>query len=553
MNQAVLELLEKIDQGVDVERAKSDISKKYKLPKMFTNIEILNELSKEQRKKYAKVLITKPTRTASGVFPIAVMSAPFACSHGKCVYCPGGPNSVFGDVPQSYTGNEPSTMRAIRAGYDSYLIVFNRLEQYVVLGRIPEKCEVIIQGGTFPSMPKGYQEEFVKNIYKAMNDFSEYFFKEKELDFEKFKEFFELPGDIDNDERAERVKKRILALKETSDLEEEQEKNETSQIRCVGLTIETKPDWGFVKHGNEMLRFGCTRVEIGVQSTFQDIIMKLNRGHTVEDTKQSFRELKDLGFKINAHIMLGLPGSSQARDLQSLKDLFGDEDFRPDLLKIYPCLVIKGTPLYELWKRGMYKEITVEEAARTIAEAKKFIPEYVRIMRVQRDIPSTVIDAGPIKTNLRQEVEKICVREGIKCRCIRCREAKTESLPESTLKVAEYAASRGKEFFISLESKDKIVGYCRLRFPSSQLREEITKETAIIRELHIYSDALPLGKRDEQSLQHRGFGKKLMNEAERIAKEHKKTKMVVISGRGVRGYYKKLGYKEEGPYVSKMF
>ncbi|HZX12440.1 MAG TPA: tRNA uridine(34) 5-carboxymethylaminomethyl modification radical SAM/GNAT enzyme Elp3 [Candidatus Nanoarchaeia archaeon] len=552
MKEAAQELLIKVEQGIPLERAKGEVSKKYHLPKMLTNIEILNELSKEERKKYASQLITKPRRTASGVFPIAVMSAPFACSHGKCIFCCGGPNSVFGDVPQSYTGHEPSTMRAIRANYDPYLIVFNRLEQYVILGRIPEKCDVIIQGGTFPALAREYQDDFIANIFKAMNDFSERFFsKEGEFEYEMFKEFFELPGSIKDAERTKRIHEKIKGLKGTSELEREQERNEYSKIRCIGLTIETKPDWGLLKEGNEMLRQGCTRVEVGIQTVYEDIIQGLNRGHTVEETKESIRVLKDLGFKINGHYMLGLPRSDEEKDLLGLKELFENAEFRPDMVKIYPCLVIKGTPLFELWKRGKYGEISVERAARTIAFFKMFVPEYVRIMRVQRDIASTVIDAGPIKTNLRQEVEKICKKENIHCKCIRCREAGFKSVENPEVKVLEYEASEGKEFFISLEKDNVLIGYCRVRFPSQCLREEITEKSAIIRELHIYSDALPLGERAEKSLQHRGFGKRLMEAAERIAKEKGKEKMLVISGIGVKEYYRKLGYKKEGPYMAK--
>ncbi len=553
MKEVIQELLIGLDENKDVEKVKAGISKKFKLKKMFTNIEILNELSSEERKKYAKLLITKPARSASGVFPVAVMSAPFACKHGKCIFCPGGPDSFFGDVPQSYTGHEPSTMRAVRAGYDPYLIVFNRLEQYILLGRIPEKCDVIIQGGTFPSFLKEYQDDFVMNIFKAMNDFSEMFFKEGEFEYEKFKEFFELPGSIKDEQRSGRIQRKIKELKQSSSLEREQERNERSKIRCIGLTIETKPDWGKVEEGNEMLRQGCTRVEVGVQTVFEDVIKGLNRGHTIEDTKECIKILKDLGFKINAHYMLGLPNSSSEKDLEGLKVLFENPEYRPDMLKIYPCLVIKGTPLHELWKRGCYREITVEEVARTIAEFKKFVPEYVRIMRVQRDIASTVIDAGPIKTNLRQEIEKISNKEGSKCRCIRCREVGTRKIKNVELEVREYEASGGREFFISFEGEDKIVGYCRVRFPSEFLRKEITEDTAMVRELHIYSDAVQLGKKEEESLQHKGFGKRLMEEAERIAKKYGKRKMIVISGIGVKEYYRKLGYEKDGPYMSKSF
>ncbi|MBI5391622.1 tRNA uridine(34) 5-carboxymethylaminomethyl modification radical SAM/GNAT enzyme Elp3 [Candidatus Woesearchaeota archaeon] len=555
MREAIQVLLERVKAGNDVDKVKKEIASKFKLEKIPTNIEILNELTQEERKQYASWFVTKPSRTISGVIPLAVMSAPFGCKHGKCIFCPGGPDSIFGNVPQSYTGYEPSTMRAIRANYDPYQIIFNRLEQYIVIGRIPQKGEVIVQGGTFPSMPKEYKEEFITYIYKALNDFSEVFFKNGELDFEKFKTFFELPGDIHNEERAERVREKIMALRKTGILEKEQRKNERAFIRCVGLTIETKPDWGRKEHGNELLRLGCTRIEIGVQSTFQEVLEKLNRGHTVQDTIRSIRELKDLGFKINAHMMLGLPNSSPEKDLGSLKELFSNPDFCPDMLKIYPCLVMKGTPLFQLWKRGLYKEITAEEAANTIAEAKRFMPKYVRIMRVQRDIPSTVIDAGPIKTNLRQEVEKICKKKGIECQCIRCRESgRHEAIEKITINEYKYEASQGTEYFIAAEdTKNNIlVGYCRMRFPSQSLHQEITEKTAIVRELHVYSDTLPLGEKSEKSLQHRGFGRKLMEKAEQIAKEQGKDKIVVISAVGTHEYYKKVGYEKEGVYMVKQ-
>ncbi len=562
MNAAMIqEILQEVKHTKDltpeaIDKAKKQISAKYKEKNVPTNIEILNHLTQAERKEYSKFLITKPTRTLSGVIPLAVMSAPFSCSHGKCIFCPGGPGSVFGDVPQSYTGHEPSTMRAIRANYDSYQIIFNRLEQYIVMGRIPQKGEVIIQGGTFPSMPKQYQKEFVTYIYKAMNDFSEVFFKNNELDFETFKEFFELPGSIHDKEREMRIKEKVLKLRGTASLKKEQARNETAFVRCVGLTIETKPDWGLAKHGNELLQLGCTRIELGIQSTFQDVLNNLNRGHTIQETIQSVRELKDLGFKINAHMMLGLPNSSAEKDIASMKELFDNPDFRPDMIKIYPCLVVRGTPLYELWKRKQYQEISAEEAASSIAEMKRFIPKYVRIMRVQRDIPSTVIDAGPIRTNLRQEVEKICIKKGIHCQCIRCRESgRAKKIENVEITVLEYDASQGKEFFIAAEDlkNNVLIGYCRVRFPSQSLRPEITDKTAIVRELHVYADTLQLKEKSNVSFQHRGFGKKLLEKAEEIAKQHGKKKMIIISGIGVREYYQKVGYTKEDVYMKKEF
>ncbi len=533
-------------------KLKIELSRKYSTNGIPTDLSILLHAKPEDISKLK--ILTKPTRSISGVAVVALMSAPIACRHGRCIFCPGGPGSVFGDTPQSYTGKEPSTMRGIRANFDSYMQVFNRLEQYAAAGHNIDKADVIIQGGTFPSFDYDYQEQFVAYIFKALNDFSEIFFPDGNLDMEKYKEFFELPGEFKSSERVKRVQEKIIALKGAASLEEEQLRNEKAKARCIGLTIETKPDYGKLKEGNIMLRQGCTRVEVGVQTVYDEILQKTNRGHNLKDTIQSIRELKDLGFKINAHYMLGLPGSTKEMDLNGIKELFSNPDFRPDMLKIYPCLVVPGTPLYELWKKGKYGQLTTEEASEIISEAKRFIPEYVRIMRVQRDIPTYVTAAGVDRTNLRQYVEKKCIEKGIKCRCIRCRESGRIAANNPEIIAREYEASKGKEFFISFEDKDKdsLFGICRLRFPSQCLRGEITERTAIVRELHVYSRAVALGEKSEESMQHRGFGKELMKKAEEIAAENKKEKMLVISGIGAREYFRKLGYEREGPYMGKQ-
>jgi elongator complex protein 3 len=286
LKQACVEIVEtamklkKIDND-KLNSIKNKISKKYKLGYTPTNIEILENLNDRQRKKFERLITTKPVRTLSGVAPIAVMTKPFRCPHGKCIFCPGGPDSFFGNVPMSYTGNEPSTMRAIRANYDPYIIVFNRLEQYILLNQIPDKGEVIIQGGTFPSFPKEYQEEFVKYIFRAMNDFSDMFFVKDKFNFKKFKKFFELPGSINDEQRTKNIQEKIFKLKKPCSLEKEKLRNEKSKIRCIGLTIETKPDWGLLKHGNEMLGLGCTRIELGIQTVYDDVLKKTNRGHKI--------------------------------------------------------------------------------------------------------------------------------------------------------------------------------------------------------------------------------------------------------------------------------
>lgn len=549
----IKELIKLLKPGVDVNQLKKDLCKRYKIKQPPSNIEILNHLTKEQRGKYRSYFITKPSRTISGVVPLAVMTKPLSCPHGKCIYCPGGPNSEFGNVPQSYTGKEPASMRAERANYDSYLQIFNRLEQYIVLGQIPEKCDVIVMGGTFPSFEKKYREEFIKYVFKAMNDFSKLFFKKNELHFEKFKKFFELPGSIEDNERTARIQEKIRALRKDCSLIKEQKKNEKANIRCIGLTIETRPDYGTLKEGNEMLRLGCTRVEIGIESTDENVLKFANRGHTINDTKESIRTLKDLAFKINAHVMPGLPGSSIKKDIEMLNELFENDDFKPDMLKIYPCIVMKGTKLYGLWKEKKYKPLTTKQAAHIIAEFKKDVPKYVRIMRVNRDIPTYRTEAGVDVTNLRQYVFEIMKKRNYKCSCIRCREAgRVVKIGKVCIDVYEYTASKSREFFISaVDTNNTLIGFCRLRFPSQFLRKEITKKSALIRELHVYSEAVAIGEHNKNSLQHKGYGKKLVAIAEKIAKENGRNKILAISGIGAREYYKKLGYKIEGHYMGK--
>ncbi|MCP3684884.1 MAG: tRNA uridine(34) 5-carboxymethylaminomethyl modification radical SAM/GNAT enzyme Elp3 [bacterium] len=535
----------------ELAKLKMKLCSKYKLKKIPTDIQVLMHADEKDIPKIN--LITKPTRTLSGVAVVAVMTKPAKCPHGKCIYCPGGVKSAFGDIPQSYTGKEPATMRALRANFDPYTQVFNRLEQYIVTGHTIDKVELIIMGGTFPAFTKTYQKHFVKYLFKAMNDFSDMFYKKGKFDFVKFKKFFELPGEVGNKERTKKIHAKIRKLKGKCELEKEQKRNEKSGARCVGLTIETRPDYGLLEQGNEMLKLGCTRVEIGVQSVFDDALEKIQRGHDVKTTVKSIKTLKDLGLKINAHYMLGLPGSNEERDLEGLNALFSRSEFRPDMLKIYPCMVTKGTKLYNMWKKKQFKPITTKRAAELIMKFKASSPEYLRIMRVQRDIPTYVTEAGVDMTNLRQHIQQLMKKRKIKCNCIRCREAgRAKTIGKVSIKISEYTASAGTEFFISAEDKNKVlVGFCRMRFPLQFLRKEINPRTAIIRELHVYSPSVALGEKTKKSMQHRGFGKQLVKTAERIAKLSEKNKMLVTAGIGAREYYKTLGYKKESVYMSK--
>ncbi len=534
-------------------RLKLRLCRKYGLKHIPTDIEVLLNASVSDINIIKKYLRTKPTRSLSGVAVVAVMTRPYRCPHGRCITCPGGPGSEFGTVPQSYTGKEPATRRAIRNSYDPYLQIFNRLEQYIASGHSVDKVELIIMGGTFIARPRRYRDRFVMLCYRAMNDFSRIFYKNGVLDIIKFREFFELPGDIEEKGRMRRIKKRVRAMKSSGakkSLEYEQRKNEVAAVRCVGLTIETRSDYGKLKQGSEMLRLGCTRVEVGVQSVYDSALRMMERGHTTKDNIESIRILKDLGFKINVHYMPGL-FVSKKKDLAGMKQLFSDPDYRPDMLKIYPCMVLKGTRLYDMWKKGRYRPLGTRQAAEIISRFKESVPEYCRIMRVQRDIPTYATSAGVDRTNLRQYIQEIMKKNGTRCRCIRCREIGRSGKPLGHIKIEEmqYEASKGDEFFISAVSGDNIAGFCRLRFPSMYLRKEIGAKSALLRELHVYGLAMGIGRKGP--VQHRGLGRKLLLKAEKIALANDKNKMVVISGIGAREYYRRHGYRREGPYMVK--
>ena len=449
-----------------------------------------------------KKFLKKPIRSLSGVNVVAIMSRPYPCPHGKCTYCP----SASG-VPESYTGLEPAARRAYMENYDPYFQVQNRLRQFELIGHEPQKIELIIMGGTFLYQPKSYREWFVKEAIRAMNDFPNIKYYSKQI--------YEI-----------------------------EKENENAKVRDVGLTFETRPDYGKEKEAKWMLKVGGTRVELGVQTVYDEIYRIVNRGHTVKDVIESTKILKDHGFKIVYHMMLGLPGTDEEMDVRAFKKIFDDQRFRPDMLKIYPTLVIKGSKLYVDWKNGKYKPITTEEAIKRLVRIKQFVPKYVRIMRVNRDIPTSVVDAGVDKSNLRELVHREMKKMGVKCNCIRCREV-GRNMPRGKieLKRLDYIASDRPEIFLSFESEnDVLIGFLRLR---------IVGDTAFVRELHVYGQMTKIG--EHVDWQHRGYGKKLLLEAERIAREEYGTKKIsVISGIGVRNYYRKFGYEYDGLYMSKF-
>jgi elongator complex protein 3 len=517
----LLELAEKlqilgIDDPIVLNKLKLDFCKQHNLDRMPRNSDILSVLPIADKKRLTTTLQLKKVRSVSGVNVIGVMSLPRGCPHGRCVFCP-----MENGIPMSYVSGEPSVMRGFQSGYDPFVQITSRLNQLKAIGHTPSKVELVIQGGTFLAAPSDYQEHFVKRSLDALNG---------------------------TDSRT---------------LDEAKSMAEAATIRNVGLTIETKPDWCKKPHVDQLLRFGATRVEIGVQVLDDHIYKLTNRGHSLQDVVESFEIAKDAGLKIVAHMMPGLPGSNPEKDLQSFQRLFEDERFRPDMIKIYPCLVVEGTTLYEWWKAGKYKPYETDEAVRLIAKIKTIVPPWVRIMRVQREFPVQRIAGGPKSGNLRELAINKLKLEGKKCRCIRCREIGHRMLKEKTavdiarfrIMKRTYRASNGTESFVSIEDpeSDTLVGYLRLRFPSTTAhRPEIGNESALVRELHIYGPEVPVGQRSNRAWQHRGFGRRLLSEAETYAKTEGAKKLVIISALGTKAYYKRLGYGHNGPYMSKI-
>ena len=524
----------KIKNRKDLEKAKHGVCRDYGLLKFPSNSEILKIASREERNKITHILKKKPTRTISGVAVVAVMCPPHQCPHGKCLYCPESKKA-----PPSYTGEEPAALRARMFNFNPYRQVYNRLLQLVSIGHPLDKVELIIMGGTFPSQFLCFQEWFVTNCLQAMVDFG-----------------FEEPLF-----RAKAENGVSYIPQNFRHLDDVQAANEDSQIRCVGLTFETRPDYSKEQDVDRMLRMGVTRVELGVQTIYNFIYHRIQRGHRVEDTVEATRILRDSGVKVAMHLMPGL-FANQEQDMRMFQRIFSDESYKPDMLKIYPCLVTKDSEIYELWKKGDYQPYSTEEAIDLIVKVKKILPKWVRTMRIQRDIPSQLIEAGVKKSNLGELVYQRLEEEGVHCQCIRCREvghqAKQNIKPnpeDIQIFKEEYNAGNGRELFLSMEDPGNqvLLGFLRLRMPSPEAhRPEINNLTSLVRELHVYGPMIPLGKKEDDLWQHKGYGEELLAEAERISsEEYDKNHVLITSGVGARNYYRKFGYNRLGPYMSK--
>jgi elongator complex protein 3 len=535
----------------NLELVKMEICRAHHSPVIPKNSAILAAAFPEERERLRDLLLLKPTRTLSGVAPVAVMTSPAPCPHGKCLPCPGGPDHPFG-TPQSYTGEEPAALRAREHGYDPYAQVRARLDQFRALGHHVDKAELIVMGGTMTARPPDYQEWFVSECLRAMNESAG----------------SRVPKG-DSAPREPRLPRGVGGPRGRAGNAQGGEgplwggpppaagsfgavaaANEAAPVRCVAITFETRPDYCREEHVERMLSLGVTKVELGVQQTDDRILALNRRGCSLSDAVDANRLLRDAGFKVGFHVMPNLPGATLTDDEGMFRALFSDERLRPDFLKIYPTLVTPGSGIEALYREGRYEPYPEAVLVDLIARAKAQLPPYVRLQRIQRDIPAKLITAGSIHGNLRQMAKARLAELGGSCRCIRCREAgrkPPEGVPR--IDVLAYGCCGGTEHFISAVAGDALIGYARLRFPGSP-GAEVPAGASLLRELHVYGPLVPLGQQAGRlEWQHRSFGTLLLGEAGEISRAGGFRRMAVLSGIGVRPYYRKRGYEMRGPYM----
>jgi len=520
-NKLIIEEIIKSEVGSskELEMAKKRIAKDYEmsLPSNMKLLKTYHEMVENKRIKKMEwiedLLRSRPVRSLSGIVNVSVLTKPYPCP-GNCIFCP----SQEG-IPKSYLDSEPAVMRAVINKFDPYNQTKNRLKALKEMGHPIDKIELRIIGATWTAYPEKYKKEFIKRCFDAAN-------KEK-----------------------------------SDNLKEAMKKNEDTKRRIIGIHVETRPDLIDEKEIKKMRELGITGCELGIQSIYNDVLEKNKRGHGIEETIKATKLLKDAGFKISYQVMPNLLGSSKEKDWKMFKEIFSNSTFQPDMIKIYPCMVLKGTELYKKWKEGKFKPYSKKELKSLLKEIKKEIPYYVRVQRIIRDIPVKEIEAGCKVSNLRQIIHQEMEKEDWNCKCIRCREIREKFERDKEIKLfrIDYDASEGKEIFLSFEDKERenIFSLLRLRIPSSVIKKEehyfpALSNSAIVRQIHTYGRMASINKDKKSSPQHKGMGKKLMKKAEEIAKEEfNLDKIAVISGIGVRGYYKKLNYKLEDTYMIK--
>ena len=504
----------------------------YFLRKMFCE----DKISYDEFSNLKQYIVTKKMRSQSGILEVAIMTSPgdFSCAY-NCYYCPDQPG-----MPRSYIKEEPAVKRAALNNFDTVEQFYDRATTYSLNGHNVDKIELIILGGTWSSYPHDYQETFIRDLYFAANTF---YLK-----------------------NSEKKRERLTLL-------EEQKLNESSLCHIIGLTLETRPDSINLEEIKRFNRFGVTRVQLGIQHTDNYILKKINRQSTVEDAIYAIRLLKDCGFKIMIHIMPNLPFSDVEKDKKMFDRIIDSEDLQADEWKIYPTSVTTtsekdNTEVYtviEKWfQEGKYDPYDNEELFDVVLHAKMKVPKWIRIARIFRDIPKPNIVGGADVPNMRQVLAQRMKKMGKHCSCIRCNEVKDKKVDSDDLyfSVIKYDSSGGSEVFITVESLTRddrsIHGFTRLRLTkdsginSDNNGIKVLEKCALLRELHVYGEVQAIyDKKSKSNNQHRGLGRKLLKFAEKHARNNGYSKLAIISGVGVRNYYRKNGYILEGGYMIK--
>ena len=473
----------------------------------------------------------KPMRTLSGVTTVTVLTKPYPCP-GKCIFCPTDVR-----MPKSYLPDEPGAMRGLEHEFDPYAQVRSRIQQLESVGHPTDKIELLILGGTWSSYRRDYQEWFIKRCFDAMNDIHS-----------------ALSGAVAIGETQSKRRDDVQRVAE-GELLKAHTLNETAHHRNVGLVIETRPDEITPEELRWLRHLGVTKVQMGAQS-LDDHILEINkRGHNVECTRQATALLRAAGFKIVLHWMPNLLGATPESDSEDFARLW--KDFCPDEIKIYPNQLLANAELYEYWQRGEFKPYTTQELIDLIADIKPTIPRYCRVNRVIRDIPSTNVVEGNRRTSLRQDVHDEMQRRGTHCECVRCREVRGKPIHPELLRLDDmlYPAGGAEEHFISyVTPDDKLAGFLRLSLPGKDSPETGMPDldsAALIREVHVYGQSLPVGAEKQGAAQHAGLGTRLLEKAESIAKANGFKRMAVISAVGTRGYYLERGFERGELYLTK--
>lgn len=510
----------------------------------------------------------KPMRTHSGVTPVTVLTKPFPCP-GQCIFCPNDTK-----MPKSYLADEPGAQRALRNNFCPYTQTYDRLRAFKNIGHSTSKIELIILGGTWSFYPESYQVWFIKRCFEAMNDFANGIDQTKDakykgLDIEKEKAFEQVDKIIRNSHGKMHYNKLIAKINKDiapeqrkaeqstwNELFIEHDKNVDCDVKCIGLVVETRPD--NISHDEviRIRRLGATKIQMGWQS-LDDKVLELNyRGHDVDATARAVDMVRQAGFKVHAHWMANLYGSSPEKDIEDYKRLFDDARFRPDELKVYPCSLIESAELMDYYKKGLWKPFSQEELQDVLIRNIGYTPQYCRLTRIIRDIPSTDIVVGNKTTNLRQIVEAKMRKHNLKMQDIRSREIKNRkvTMNDLHLDIIEYDTTVSGEKFLQFVTDDNMIaGFLRLSLPKTKKHPymEELDECAMIREIHVYGVAVDVGDLEQGRAQHLGLGKKLIIEAEKISKENGWDKLAVISSIGTRGYYSKRGFELKDMYQIK--